>query len=131
MNRKCQLLIADKEGKRAIYVDIINKNEIMNYLNQDNRHLDKFRFISNIILEGLHNKKVYRKEAINEKCKDVYAMRFFVGQENDRIYCKQTNDNNGIHIVIMAILHEGKKSDDLSSKEISLIEKIGGYLYEF
>ena len=131
MNRKCRKYIIAKDGKRAIYIDSINRDEILDYILQDDRHKEKFRFIRNIILDGLHNKKFYKKENINKKTKDVYAMRLFVGQENDRIYCKQVQDENGMHIVIMAILHERKKSDELSAREISQIEKIGGYIYEF
>lgn len=131
MIRKCEKIKSSEDGKRAIYVDSINKKEILDYLLQDDRHKEKFRFIRDIILAGLHNKKLYKKEDISKKCKDVYAMRFFVGQENDRIYCKQVHDDTGSHIVVMAILHEKKKSEHLSSKEISEIEKIGGYIYEF
>jgi hypothetical protein len=57
-------------------------------------------------------------------------MKFFKGQENDRIYCKEIKDENGTHIVVTAIVHERKKSKKLSSKEISLIEKVGGFSYE-
>ena len=57
-------------------------------------------------------------------------MKFFKGQENDRIYCKEINTSAGTHIVVTSILHERKKNNDLSAKEIALIEKVGGYLYE-
>jgi hypothetical protein len=92
--------------------------------------MKKFKFISEIILDGHRNTEVYDKEDINKKCKDVTAMKFFKGQENDRIYCKEIKSNTGTHIVGTAVLHERKKSDDLSSKEISIIKKIGGYDYE-
>jgi hypothetical protein len=131
LKRKCEKVSQNKDGNRAIYVDLINKKQIINYILQDDRHKEKFRFIRDIILAGLHNNKLYKKENISSKCKDVYAMRLFVGQENDRIYCKQVQDNEGTHVIVMAILHEKKKSNELSSKEISQIEKIGGYTYEF
>lgn len=128
MHRKCEKIIIG--SKKSIYIDSLNKKEILNYLNKDKRHKTKFRFISEILISGLYNSKVYRREDINNNCKDVYAMRFFVNQENDRIYCKELNSKDGIRIVIMAILHESKKAQKLSSKEISKIEKIGGYIYE-
>lgn len=123
-------MISSKDGKRSIYIDSVNKEEILKYILQDNRHRKKFRFISEIILGGHKNTEVYDKEDINKKCKDVTAMKFFKGQENDRIYCKEIKSNSGTHIVVTAILHEKKKSDDLSSKEIAIINKIGSYDYE-
>ena len=89
-----------------------------------------FQFITDIILGGHRNPKVYDKEDINEKCKDVTAMKFFKGQENGRIYCKEITNDSGTHIVVTAIVHERKKTKKLSSKEIALIEKVGGYEYE-
>lgn len=130
MARKCEHMISSKDGKRSIYIDSVNKEEILKYILQDNRHRKKFRFISEIILGGHKNTEVYDKEDINKKCKDVTAMKFFKGQENDRIYCKEIKSNSGTHIVVTAILHEKKKSDDLSSKEIAIINKIGSYDYE-
>lgn len=123
-------MISSKDGKRAIYIDNKNKDEILAYIRQDERHKKKFKFISDIILGGHRNTEVYDKEEINTKCKDVTAMKFFKGQENDRIYCKEIKSDSGTHIVVTAILHERKKSDDLSAKEITIIEKVGGYEYE-
>lgn len=123
-------MISSKDGKRSIYIDSENKDEILEYIRQDNRHRKKFKFISEIILDGHRNTEVYDKEDINKKCKDVTAMKFFKGQENDRIYCKEIKSNTGTHVVVTSILHERKKSDDLSSKKIAIIKKIGGYDYE-
>lgn len=123
-------MISSKDGKRAIYIDAENKEEILNYIRQDQRHSKKFRFISEIVLGGHRNTDVYDKEDINDKCKDVTAMKFFKGQENDRIYCKEIKSETGTHIVVTAILHEKKKSDNLSSKEKAIINKVGGYEYE-
>jgi hypothetical protein len=64
------------------------------------------------------------------KCEHITAMKFFKGQENDRIYCKEINTPAGTHIVITSILHERKKNTELSAKEKALIEKVGGYQYE-
>ena len=92
MKRECKKIISSKDGSKAIYVDSINKELILNYINQDGRHKDKFRFFSEIFLNNLRNNKIYKKEEINNKCKDVYVIRLFIGQENDRIYCKEIND---------------------------------------
>jgi hypothetical protein len=128
--RKCEHIISAKDGKRAIYVDAINKLQILEYLNRDDRHRRKFQYIADIILGGHKNTGLYDKEDINEKCKDVTAMKFFKGQENDRVYCKEVHSSKGTFIVIASILHERKKNARLSSKEIAIIEKVGGYEYE-
>lgn len=130
MARKCEHIISSKDAKRSIYIDSENKDEILSYLRRDNRHKKKFQFISEIILGGHKNTDVYDKEDINDRCKEVTAMKFFKGQENDRIYCKEVSSDSGVHIVVAAILHERKKTTKLSSKEKSLIEKVGGYNYE-
>lgn len=130
MIRNCEHIISTKDGKRAIYIDSLNKREIIDYLFQDERHKKKFKYITEIILGGHRNTSLYDKEYINEKCRDVTAMKFFKGQENDRIYCKEIKTPTGTHIVVASVLHERKKSNDLSAKEKALIEKVGGYQYE-
>lgn len=130
LKRKCTKLISSVDGRRAIYIDSENETEILAYLNKDDRHKKKFKFISQIILEGHRNPTVYDKEEINDKCKGVTAMKFFKGQENDRIYCKEIHSPAGTHIVVTAILYEKKKTLRLSKEQISIIETVGGYLYE-
>lgn len=130
MVRKCEHIASSKDGKRAIYIDSINKKAILEYLRRDSRHKKKFAFISEIILNGYKNTEIYDKEDINLKCKNVTAMKFFKGQENDRIYCKEIKSDSGTLIIVTAILHEKKKSSDLSSKELAIINKIGDYEYE-
>lgn len=102
----------------------------MAYISKDDRHKKKFRLITDIILSGVRYSSLYDKEDINERCKDVTAMKFFKGQENDRIYCKEIHSSYGSYIVVAAILHQRKKSTKLTKKEINLIEKVGGYQYE-
>lgn len=130
MKRKCEHMISAKDGKRAIYIDVDNKEEILAYINQDKRHKKKFLYITEIILGGHRNTEVYDKEDINEKCKDVTAMKFFKGQENDRIYCKEIKSKEGTFIVVTAVLYEKKKSEGVTSKEIPMINKEGSYEYE-
>lgn len=130
MKRKCKKLISSKDGKIANYVDSENEAKIRAYLNKDDRHKKKFKFISEIILDGHRNTEVYDKEDINDRCKDVTAMKFFKGQENDRIYCKEIHTQSGIYVVVTAILYEKKKSTKLTKEQKTIIEKIGGYTYE-
>jgi uncharacterized protein YqfB (UPF0267 family) len=130
LKRKCKKIISSKDGKRAIYLDEQNAKEILAYLNKDDRHKKKFKFISDIILGGHKNPAIYDKEEINNKCKDVTAMKFFKGQDNDRIYCKEVHSLSGTHIVVAAILYENKKNTKLNNEQKSIIETVGGYTYE-
>ena len=130
MKRKCRKLISSIDGKRAIYIDSENEAEILAYLEKDARHKKKFKFISQIIVEGHRNTEVYDKEEINDKCKGVTAMKFFKGQENDRIYCKEVHSISGTFIVVTAILLEKKKTTKLTNEQITIIETVGGYTYE-
>ena len=50
-----------------------------------------------LILGGHINRELYDREEINDKCKGVTAMKFFKGQENDRIYCKEQQTKEGIY----------------------------------
>jgi len=130
MKRKAKYLLSSRNGRRAIYVDEENYDEILNYWTRDLRHKKKFRFMSEVIVEGKYTSKQYKKVEINKRCKNVTEMRFFVSEENDRIYCKEVSSPTGTYIIVAAILHERKKSEDLSATEISLIEKVGTYNYE-
>jgi hypothetical protein len=123
-------MICSRDGKRAIYIDVENEADIKAYIQKDERHRKKFKFITDIILEGLRNTDVYDKEDINNRCKDVTAMKFFKGQENDRIYCKEIHSAKGLFIVVTAILYEKKKSDGLSKEQKNIINTVGGYEYE-
>jgi hypothetical protein len=44
-------------------------------------------------------------------------MKFFKGQENDRIYCKEINTTDGTFIVVCAVLYETKKSTKLTQEQ--------------
>ncbi len=130
MKRKCKPIISSLDGKRAIFIDEDNYEEIKAYLFKDDRHKKKFKFISDIILGCHKNPEVYDKEDIDDSCKDVTAMKFFKGQENDRIYCKEITTSDGTFVVVAAILLEKKKSKKLTPIQRSIIKTVGGYQYE-
>lgn len=130
MKRRCSHIISSKDGKRKIYVDEEAKDEIMGYIEQDARHRKKFLHICEIILGGHRNSDLYDKEEVNDRCKDVTAMKLFKGQENDRIYCKEVHTEEGVFVVVAAVLLKSKKNQKLNNKQINLIEKVGGYTYE-
>ena len=130
LKRKSKPLFSSKDGKRAIYVDEENEDEIMTYLLQDDRHKKKFKFISDIILGNHRNTEVYDMEEVNSKSKNVTAMKFFKGQDNDRLYCKEILSSEGTFIVVAAILYKKKKTKKLNQQQINLIEKVAKYQYE-
>lgn len=129
MKRDCELLVYNKDRKRAIFIDTENKTEILEYLSRSDKHKKKFALIQKHLLEGLRNKDLYDKENINDKCKDVTAMKFFKGASNDRLYCKEVSTDEGIRIIITSVLHEKKKSQRNSNREITKIEKVASYEY--
>jgi hypothetical protein len=130
VKRKAIILRTSQDGKRQIAVDMENYSEIIGYISQDPRHKSKFNDICRLILNGLRNTELYDKENINERCKHVTAMKFFKGQENDRIYCKVIHEKNRLFVVVTAALLKRKKTNRNSRREINLIEKIAGYEYE-
>ena len=128
--KKAKEITKSSDGKRIICVDIDEWEEIFNYINQDEKHKKKFKYICGIILDGHRNTDVYDKENINAQCKDVTAMKFFKGNENDRIYCKEVSLEDKTFVVIACRLFEKKKSQKNSKKNNPIIKSIGKYEYE-
>lgn len=56
-------------------------------------------------------------------------MKFFKGQENDRIYCIEQK-TEGLFIIVAAEVYEKKKSQKLTKKELPIIHKIAKYDYQ-
>lgn len=130
MRRKAIIIEKSNDGKRCIAVDKENAETIRDYLEQDKRHLNKFIDICNLIFHGLSNRALYDKEEPDKKSKGVRAMKFFKGQENDRIYCKEMSLNDKTFVVITAELLLKKKTKKLSHREKSIIHKVASYDYE-
>lgn len=128
-SRECDQVLVSKDGSRAIFIDRGNKEEIREFLYRSDKHKKKFQYIAGLLLSNIKNTDVYDKEDINDKCKDITAMKFFKGGSNDRIYCKEVRSGEGCFIVVMAVLHEKKKSQKNTSKEKSKIEAIARYNY--
>lgn len=130
MKRKAEIIRVSEDGKRYIAIDLINKKRILKYIGQNDRHKSKFIDICNILLNGLKNRNLYDKEDINNRCKKITSMKFFKGQENDRIYCKEMRTKDKTFVIIASELLEKKKSQKNTQKEINLIEKVAKYEYE-
>ncbi len=130
MKRQAKIIRTNEEGTVVVCIDIQNYKPILEYLTKDERHKKKFNFIVNLVLQRIRNTELYDKEDINKKSKGVTAMKFFKGQSNDRIYCKEQTINDKTFVIIMAELLEKKKSQGINQKTKKLIEKVAGYEYE-
>jgi hypothetical protein len=131
MKRKSIFFIGSADGETEIHLDYIHAEAIKKYIFQDERHRKKFMFIAEIILSGLKNPQVYDKENINKYANDITAMKFFKGQENDRIYCKEYVRNGKTQIVVAILLIEKKKTNHIDKRIRQVIEVISNYDYEF
>jgi len=130
VKRKAFVLEKSENGNKAICIDSENAKQLLAFLNKDERHSKKFRYITELILRGIRNTELYDKENVNKKAKHVTAMKFFKGQENARIYCKEQRINNRLFVVICCELLESKKSQNNNKTVRSIIDKISNYEYE-
>lgn len=128
MKRKA--VIIERNGSKCIAIDEENYETILQFLTQNERHLKKFQFIKEHILKNMPNPEIYDKEDNNGKAKGVTAMKFFKGQENARLYCKEIRTKDKLYVIVAAELHPRKKSQKLSHAEKSLIKKVASYEYE-
>lgn len=128
--KKAREIASSKDGKRILCIDIDNYTTIFEYINRDEKHQKKFRYIAGIILEGHKNTDVYDKENIDNSCKDVTAMKFFKQGTNDRIYCKEITLEDKTFVIIASELFEKKKSQKNNKKNIPIIKKVGKTEYE-
>ena len=130
MVRECLIIKRSSEYSsiynRAIGVDVETQEEIFAALcNKDKKFRDIVRRIltqPNIYYDH------YKKEKINERSRNISAMRFLDG-DNTRIYCKEINDPTGTLIVICAVALN-KKVQRNDKKINAIIEKIVSYEYK-
>ena len=127
MKRKAKIIRS--KGSRHIAVDMENEQEIFAYINQSPNHTKKFRHILDVILEGHKVPDIFDKEDINEQCKDVWAMKFFKGGTNDRIYCKEVRTADSMYVIVTSELLLKKKNNKNQQREKNLILKVAGYEY--
>ena len=129
MGRSAVIILKSEDGNRSIAVDKENADELWDFFERDDRHKKKFDHICQLILGGHKNTDLYDREEIDEKSHGVTAMKFFKGQENARVYCKEITSEFGVLVVVCAELHIRKKSQKLTHKERNLIHKVAEYEY--
>lgn len=129
MKRKALIIKRSENGKRCLAVDEENANELLRFFKQDLRYKKKFNHIADLILENHKNTELYDKEEPSKECKGVRAMKFFKGQDNARVYCKEISRNDKTFIVIAAELLERKKKNKLGEQELNIIKRVAKYEY--
>jgi len=82
VKREAIILFENTEKTRAVCVDKSAAASILAYINQDDAHKKKFKYIVELILKRIRMPELYDKEDINEKCKDITAMKFFKNGSN-------------------------------------------------
>jgi hypothetical protein len=89
----------------------------------------KFELICSTILSGIKNPELYDKEDINNRCKNVTAMKL-KSKQNTRIYCQEVKQKDKTLVIVTSELLPKKKNQKNKDKEINLIEKVAGYDYQ-
>ena len=128
MKRTAKIIKSAPDGKRHIAVDKENVAVIMQFL-RDNNLSKKFELICSTILSGIKNTDLYDKENINNKCKNVTAMKF-KSKQNARIYCQEVKQKDKTLVIIASELLPKKKNQKNKEKETNLIEKVADYDYK-
>ncbi len=118
------------DGRRSIAVDEENAEELLKFFRQDKRYKKRFNHICELILGNHVNRELYDKEEPDAKSKGVRPMKFFKGQENARVYCKEVTSRGKTTVIIAVEVLERKKQTKLTHKEINIIHRVASYEYE-
>ncbi|TVR33500.1 MAG: hypothetical protein EA390_03965 [Balneolaceae bacterium] len=130
MKRNAIKIKQSSNGKRCIAVDEENAVKLLEFFTQNKRYQKKFNHICDLILGNHVNRELYDKEEPDDKSKGVRAMKFFKGQDNARVYCKEVTLKDKTFVVIAAEVLERKKQTKLTHKELNIIHRVAGYEYK-
>ncbi|MES2277971.1 MAG: hypothetical protein V4592_18225 [Bacteroidota bacterium] len=128
MSQKKAKIIRSK-GNRHVAIDIDNYGDIISFIKSKDIYVKKFNRIIDIILNNLRVPDLFDKEDIDNKSKDVWAMKFLKGGDNPRIYCKEIRTEEKHYIIVTSVVLPKKKNQENKSKEKSLIRQVAGYDY--
>ena len=131
MERRATLLKKSRNGRKSVYIDDENAEEILSYLKAEPGNLKKFWMIVELILEGKPTRDLYDKENFEKGCEHVAAMKLFKGKKNPRIYCQHySHKEKSVYVIVASELLIKKKSQGLSKKEKSIIRRVAKYQYK-
>lgn len=128
--REAYIVRRAENGKRVVCIDRETEATIMQFLQKDPTRLRKFGYAIDVILMGLRIPDIYDKEDIDGRSSKVTAIKLFKGGQNIRLYCKEQTGERGCYYIIIAELLEKKKSQKVTGKIKSLIQKIANYEYK-
>ncbi len=116
MKRNAIIIKGSSDGSRSIAVDEKNAKELLQFFWQDKRYQRKFNHICELILGNHINRELYDKEEPDEKSKGVRAMKFFKGQENARVYCKEVKTADKTIVIVAAKVLKRKNANQAYSQ---------------
>lgn len=124
-------VIIESNGKRALAIDVESMDSIYQFLESNEKLIKKFKHFKKVFLgtNVLYSDNIYSKEEINKKCKGVTAIKFKGVTKNPRLYCKELITEDAILVIIVADFVEEKKQNNITSKELTVIERVGSYSY--
>lgn len=129
MKRSAIIIKSSACGKRCIAVDEENFTDIKSFFEKDKRHKKKFNYICNLLLQNHINRELYDKEEPDSLSIGVRAMKFFKGQENARIYCREVTKENKTFVIVAVELLKRKKQTKLTHRELNIIHRVAQYEY--
>lgn len=129
MKRKAVIIKRSNDGSRCIAIDQDHAEDLLAFFNQDKRYKKKFLHICELILGNHMNRELYDKEEPDDKSKGVRAMKFFKGQDNARVYCKEVTLDNKTFVVVAVEVLTKKKQTKLTHKETTIIHRVASYEY--
>ncbi|AEL27022.1 hypothetical protein Cycma_3298 [Cyclobacterium marinum DSM 745] len=132
-SRKAILIQNSSNGRKAIYVDAENADQILAFFKSSPALIEKFKLIIRLILEeNRPPRDLYDKENFEKGCEYITAMKPLKGKNNPRVYCQQfRRADRQLYVIVMGELLEKKSSQGLSKKEKQIIRRVASYEYEF
>jgi hypothetical protein len=129
MQRTAPIIGKSHYGKRCIAVDDALAMEILEFLEGNARIRKKFKYISQLILQGHRTPELYDKEDIEKGCDGVMAMKLLKGAENARIYCREVYVKGKYFVVIACEVIAHKSTQKNSHREKEVIRRVATYEY--
>jgi len=123
--RKCIRIDPNKDKKVAIYLDINCFAEFSTHIYRDSKE-KRLEYIFNAIYRDIYTRDIF------EMYKDypgTGTMKLSKGNDNLRVYCKVENIDSVLRLTISTI--HSKKNQQLSKKEIRILESIQKREYEY
>lgn len=129
MKRTATIIDRSPDGKRCVAVDDALAEEILGFIKANPRIRKKFKYITQLILQGHRTPELYDKEDIEKGCEGVMAMKLLKGAENARIYCREVYVKGKYFVVIACEVIEHKSSQKNGHKEKEAIRRVAAYEY--